>query len=186
MMVKFCATGQQHLCYNKSKGHIIVVPQKRDKLYTLLPSPLFDTMSSIKVVWVGKRKPNDGEIRHKLQVRKKEVWKALEWLRAHNPLYSNIDINHEELDRWQDQFVPEALTENIVLLQPEDEGAQREGYAPGVDKNLVFNDDDNEDNEGDEGASEEDLGDAPENGDPISWIMTVTMRKVRVSSRSSG
>jgi hypothetical protein len=115
--------------YLHSKGHLIVVPQKAEKLLDVLPSPLLEHCQKVKVVWVGKDTPSVAALKAKLEVRKSVVATALRWLIAHNPLYQDIVFNEDEMTSWPESFVPEPLTRDITVVDPDDEEQNRSGYV---------------------------------------------------------
>ena len=83
------------------RGHTIFHQQEVGKIATLLPPSIEDILSHICVLFIGPKKPNDDWIwQHAkpLVVRAHIVRRALIWLKANNPLYASININHEVLN----------------------------------------------------------------------------------------
>ena len=79
------------------RGHIIVFPQEPERVVDLLPPPIEDVITPICVIFVGSSPPSKEWLRkhaRPLLVRKEKVFAALQWLRAHNPFYKDIRINH--------------------------------------------------------------------------------------------
>ncbi len=66
--------------YHAIKGHVILLPQNPSLLLSLLPSPEIGLHDLIRVVWYGKRRPTDYDLRHFVQVRRQEILDALTWL----------------------------------------------------------------------------------------------------------
>ncbi|KAH8661069.1 hypothetical protein BGZ61DRAFT_300661, partial [Ilyonectria robusta] len=81
------------------KGHITVFPNNVQELATnVLPHPLLKVLDEIHVSWQGATKPAPSDLSALLSVRRSAVEKALVWLKRHNPLYADIDIDTAELD----------------------------------------------------------------------------------------
>ena len=83
------------------KGHTIIYPQEPDKLASLLPPSIEETLTFICVVFVGKSKMTNTWLREKakpLVVRREKVRSALVWLKRNNPLYKDIEISESNLD----------------------------------------------------------------------------------------
>ena len=84
------------------KGHITVFPNNVQELATrVLPHPILKVMDDIHVSWQGPEKPVPSDLSALLSVRRRVVEKALVWLKRHNPLYVDIDIDTAELDSWE-------------------------------------------------------------------------------------
>lgn len=91
------------------KGHTIIYPQQPDNLASILPHPVSDTLTFICVIFVGSSRLTKGWLRNKaklLVVRREKVYNALTWLKANNPLYREVKIDHDHL---------QALPEDDVL-----------------------------------------------------------------------
>jgi hypothetical protein len=82
----------------------------------------------IKVVWAGKKPPEDADLRPFLLVRKLKVLAALQYLVQHNKVYQDVDINHRIIHDWADDFIPPELRDNIIYLDNPD-SVEREGYT---------------------------------------------------------
>ncbi|KAH7200718.1 hypothetical protein BKA60DRAFT_434365, partial [Fusarium oxysporum] len=81
------------------KGHIAVFPNNVQELATnVLPHPLLKVMDDIHISWQGQEKPAPSDLSTLLSVRRNAVEKALLWLKRHNPLYADIEIDEAELD----------------------------------------------------------------------------------------
>ena len=91
------------------RGHTIIYPQTPDKLATLLPPSVGETLTYICVIFVGRSEVTKTWLRDKakpLVVRREKVRNALIWLKENNPLYKDLEISEENLD---------ALPNNDVL-----------------------------------------------------------------------
>ncbi|KAJ7936270.1 hypothetical protein B0H13DRAFT_1547406, partial [Mycena leptocephala] len=78
------------------KGHIIIYPQQPSKLAQVIPPPVEEIISPVCVLFVGASPPSSEWLREHakpLAVNANRVRVALEWLKAHNPLYKDIILN---------------------------------------------------------------------------------------------
>jgi hypothetical protein len=66
--------------YHALRGHFIIIPQNPKPLLQILPSPELQFTELIKVFWVGRYFPTDGDLRPLLVVRKTRVLAALQYL----------------------------------------------------------------------------------------------------------
>lgn len=129
--------------YRKTKGHIIVIPQDPAPLFTILPSRELRLYEVVKVMWVGKEKPTHAQLGASLQVRKEVVRIALLGLKQHNPLYANIEIDHQLLNEWPESFIPSELVDSMVLIDDvEGDTAERSGYSDEVFDSDVIEEED--------------------------------------------
>lgn len=71
-------------------------------------------------------------------VRKYRIIEVLEWLKAHNLLYNDISINYPLLNTWKDKFIPQEITDHLVLCDPDSQ--EREGYAASLRDDNFEND----------------------------------------------
>ncbi|KAF9054842.1 hypothetical protein BJ165DRAFT_1413058 [Panaeolus papilionaceus] len=88
------------------KGNIVVFPQSVETIASILPPNLSELSAPMCVIFIGSSQPLDQWILQKakpLLVRPHQVHLALEWLRMHNSLYSNIEINEELLISLPDE-----------------------------------------------------------------------------------
>lgn len=106
------------------KGHTIVYPQQPQGLIRILPPSVTDICTPVCVIFVGSQKPSNQWLKTKakpLVVRREKVRKALEWLRCHNPLYSDVEIDYPTLETFPENDV---LPYHIEHLQPSDSEEQ--------------------------------------------------------------
>jgi hypothetical protein len=59
-------------------------------------------MDDIHVSWQGAEKPKPSDLSALLSVRRRVVEKALVWLKNHNHLYANIEIDVAEMESWEE------------------------------------------------------------------------------------
>ncbi|KAF8211021.1 hypothetical protein K438DRAFT_1444543, partial [Mycena galopus ATCC 62051] len=85
------ATGQY-----ASRGNACVFVQEPGPLLKILPPPLSDVFDEISVILVGSK---DVPVTKRmlentpLLVRRQRIVDALMWLKAHNPLYEDLDVD---------------------------------------------------------------------------------------------
>ena len=102
------------------KGHTIIYPQQPDKLTTVLPPAIDESLTFICIIFVGNSTLTKEWLRAKakpLVVRREKVHKALIWLKTNNPLYEDIDINRENLHALPEEDV---LPYHIERIAPDD------------------------------------------------------------------
>ncbi|KLO12576.1 hypothetical protein SCHPADRAFT_915601 [Schizopora paradoxa] len=90
------------------RGHVIVYPQRPEELRRVFPPPIEDVITPMCVVFIGSSPPTREWLRTKaypLIIRREKVRNALEWLKIHNPLYSDIEIDYETLHALPDRDV---------------------------------------------------------------------------------
>ncbi|CAF4690682.1 unnamed protein product, partial [Rotaria socialis] len=79
------------------KGNCITFLQNIPNIVNSLPLRLDDLCETLKVIFVGARPPERIQLKNVLTVRKKKIIQALYWLKKHNLLYQNVDINLENI-----------------------------------------------------------------------------------------
>ncbi|KAJ6522570.1 hypothetical protein B0H19DRAFT_872834, partial [Mycena capillaripes] len=83
------------------RGHIIVYPQRPSDIAKVLPPSIDEIVTPICVIFVGSNPPTQEWLQKKakpLTVRKEKVMAALNWLKTHNPLYKDVEINQHVFD----------------------------------------------------------------------------------------
>ncbi|KNB18529.1 hypothetical protein FOXG_15932 [Fusarium oxysporum f. sp. lycopersici 4287] len=103
------------------KGHITVFPNNVQELATnVLPHPLLKVMDDVHISWQGQEKPAPSDLSMLLSVRRNAVEKALLWLKRHNPLYADIEIDEAELDSWDapSHGVPSQVFDRLERNKP--------------------------------------------------------------------
>ncbi|PVH91578.1 hypothetical protein DM02DRAFT_663850 [Periconia macrospinosa] len=122
------------------KGHITVFPNNVQELATnVLPHPLLTVMDDIHVSWQGPEKPLPSDLSVLLSVRRRVVEKALVWLKRHNPLYANIDIDIAELESWEapPHGVPCQIYDRLERNEPSAWDKARTGHVvPPTERGL--------------------------------------------------
>ena len=113
--------------YQRIRGHAVILPQNPGPLLDMLLSNAFLLHEIIRVVWAGKRPYTAADILAFRRVRKEKVLNALLWLKENNPLYGNLTINYQELESWDDEFIPAGISSRVLLFDPVQE--ERGGYA---------------------------------------------------------
>lgn len=125
--------------YHAVKGHFIVIPQDPGPLLSILPSPELRLQDVIKVFWLNDRPPTNDALKEFLVVRKAKVLAALQYLVRHNPLYRDLQINQPIIDGWSDEFIPNEIQDNIIILDKVDHH-EREGYSVNLETGNYEND----------------------------------------------
>ncbi|KAF7314095.1 ATP-dependent DNA helicase [Mycena chlorophos] len=100
------------------KGHVIVYPQHPSRVDASLPPSIEEITAPVCVLFVGASKPTPEWLsKHAkpLAVNAGRVRRALDWLKAHNPLYRRVQINEERLRYLEENPV---LPFNIEHIQP--------------------------------------------------------------------
>ena len=97
------------------KGHVVNLPQNIQGFLDSLPS----NVSELPVLVVRKQGNNDTYA--DFRVRRERVLAAIQWLKQHNPCYSNITINLTNLQCLPQDGIPEGLLEVNTSDTP-DEG----------------------------------------------------------------
>ncbi|KAJ3772891.1 hypothetical protein FB446DRAFT_764700 [Lentinula raphanica] len=113
------------------RGNIIIYPQKVSGVSTLLPPTLDELAAVICVVFVGAHPPTQEWLRTKakpLLIRAQRVRAALQWLKLHNPLYKDININDRLLDSLPDEHVLPVHVEHVIPNSAMD--SLTSGYVP--------------------------------------------------------
>jgi len=171
------------------KGHITVFPNNVQELVTdVLPHPLLRVMDEIHVSWQGKEKPAPSDLSTLLSVRRRVVERALVWLKRHNPLYANIEIDTAEMDSWEapahgvpsqvygrmERNEPSAWEKarTAQVVPPQERGLDEDGPVDiqeilatlGQGRDAVGDRHESEEEVGDEGGEGDENGDQDANG----------------------
>ena len=122
----FGNTSQLKLC-----GNIITFPQNPDRILDLIPQkPEQDTF---QIVFIGKVKPTNEQLKRLFTVRYTKVKNALEWLKKNNHLYKDVKINEQLLDELPQNDVPNFIAENISYVDREDDEDEEKEQQIGVE-----------------------------------------------------
>lgn len=127
------------------KGHVIIYPQRPSDLADVLPCSLESYTTFMCVIFVGSKPPTDEWLQNKakpLVVRREKVRDALVWLKAHNPLYKNIRINHDMLNSLPPTQVLPVQIDHVQSNEGSDPLTSRydnlADEAPPVDENNCY------------------------------------------------
>jgi hypothetical protein len=99
------------------RGHGIAYPQGPSEIAKVLPSSIDDVMTRICVIFVGSNPLTSERLQKKakpLTVRKEKVLNALSWLKTHNPLYKDLEINADVFDGQPDETVCPFHVQQVV------------------------------------------------------------------------
>lgn len=112
-----CERGSSPNAQRGVKGHVIIYPQRPSAISKILPPPIDEISTPMCVIFVGSSPPSDEWLRTKakpLAVRREKVRDALIWLKAHNPLYKDIVINHGLLNSLPDDYMLPVHVEHVL------------------------------------------------------------------------
>ena len=123
------------------KGHVIIYPQRPEQLLSVLPPTVDDVCTPICVVFVGSHKPSQDWLRTQakpLIVRRERVRTALLWLKAHNPLYHDVEIDLQALAAFPDNDILPVHVETVNSARELDVLTSRydHGADPGQDNDM--------------------------------------------------
>ncbi len=124
--------------YYAIKGHIVLLPQNPSSFLSLLPSPEIALHDLICIIWYGKRRPTDYDLRHFVQVRRQKILDTLTWLQEHNLLHWDIIINHDMLETMLVEFISEGISSRVVSMNQDFE--EHERYAADLNTSNDEND----------------------------------------------
>ncbi|PVH90925.1 hypothetical protein DM02DRAFT_647465 [Periconia macrospinosa] len=134
-------TGTQSARYPRHvKGHITVFPNNVQELVArVLPHPLLSVLDEIHVSWQGREKPAPSDLTRLLSVRRRAVENALVWLKRHNSLYADIEIDIVEMDSWEapSHGVPSQVYARLERNEPSAWEKARTGHVvPRTERGL--------------------------------------------------
>jgi hypothetical protein len=113
------------------KGNCITFLQNIPNIVNSLPLTLDDLCDTLKVIFVGARAPERIHLRKILTVRKKKIIQALQWLKKHNVLYRNVDINLGNIAQLPEDDIPECIMSTMEQkIGDEEIPSERVGYVP--------------------------------------------------------
>jgi hypothetical protein len=102
-----------------------------------MPSSVQILASVIAITFVGSKKLPIDWLKKTFRVRRQVVWDALTWLRIHNPIYSDIQIDQDRLKELPENDMPEELL-SIIRQERDDDVVEVEGES------YLFSEDMNE------------------------------------------
>jgi hypothetical protein len=96
-----------------------------------LPQPVASLASVLAITYVGTRHLPKDWLKSTFRVRRDVVFNALTWLKAHNPLYADIQISEVQLAHLPEDDVPQEIV-SVIRHEASDDVAIREneGYVP--------------------------------------------------------
>ncbi|KAJ7757224.1 hypothetical protein DFH07DRAFT_722769, partial [Mycena maculata] len=125
------------------KGHIMIYPQKPSKTASILPPSVEEITAPICVLFVGSSPPTPEWLREHakpLAVNAARVRNALLWLKQHNPLYRDIVLNEECLERLEENPVLPFNIEHIKSSAATEAATSRYDSTPMPDPSTKPND----------------------------------------------
>ncbi|CAF5068817.1 unnamed protein product [Rotaria sp. Silwood1] len=113
------------------KGNCITFLQNVPNIVNSLPLTLNELCDTLKVIFVGAHPPERIQLKKVLTVRKKKIIEALHWLKKHNVLYQNVDINLKNIAQLPEDDVPECIMSTMEQkIGDEEIQSERIGYIP--------------------------------------------------------
>ncbi|CAF1357835.1 unnamed protein product [Rotaria sordida] len=120
------------------KGNYITFLQNVPNIVNSLLLTLDDLCDTLKVIFVGAHPPERIQLKKVLTARKKKIIEALRWLKKHNVLYQNVDINLKDIAQLTEDDVPECIMSMIEQkIDDEEIQSERAGYIPDSLSNLI-------------------------------------------------
>lgn len=117
------------------RGNVIAFPQNLSEIGVHLDKlpHIANVEETLKVVLVGCKKNANMKDRMRpwLSVRSNKVLEALRWKIAHDPLYSDVEIDMEAIRRLPLDDIPEVLWDDIID-EVEEGSNTRAGYADSI------------------------------------------------------
>lgn len=115
----------------KMASHVIAFESPVPKIYHHLPPPVEELDEVLAVLFTGPCKPTEKEFqRTPLLVRRKQVARALEWLKLNHSDYADIEIAYNELDRYPEESPPVTVEYQYSLSNKAEEGTSLFDDAP--------------------------------------------------------
>jgi hypothetical protein len=103
---------------------------------TILPQSAKVLAATIGITFVGPKNLPDKGLPDMFKVRRLRVQRALEWLKANNPIFSNISISAARLAELPDHDVPYELQSTTKFSSDTATlYAEQDGYVPSEDTN---------------------------------------------------
>ncbi|CAF2941478.1 unnamed protein product, partial [Rotaria sp. Silwood2] len=113
------------------KGNCITFLQDVPNIVNSLPLTLDELCGTLKVIFVGAHPSERIQLKKVLIVRKKKIIEALHWLKKHNILYQNVDINLKNIAQLPEDDVPECIMSTMEQkIGDEEIQSERIGYIP--------------------------------------------------------
>ncbi len=100
------------------KGNCITFPQDIESITTSLkakslPHDVDDLPEVVKVVYIGNSPPSKKQLQNVLNVRRKKVLDALQWLKRHHKQYSSIPIDDDKMKKIPQDDIPSTVWETL-------------------------------------------------------------------------
>jgi hypothetical protein len=107
----------------KMASHVIAFESPVVKIYEQLPPPVEDLDDVLAILFTGPCKPTEKEFhRTPLMIRRKQVARALEWLKLNHSDYADIDISYAELAWYPEDRPPVSIQYQYSLSNKPEEG----------------------------------------------------------------
>ncbi|CAF1120706.1 unnamed protein product [Didymodactylos carnosus] len=112
------------------KGNVISFPQNVSNTATTLPLSLAYLCDTIKIIFVGSKRPKPEHLKKVLTVRRKKFFDSLTWLKSNNELYKYITIDMKNINELPENDVPQPLLDTMhYTTEQEAANSEREDYV---------------------------------------------------------
>jgi len=81
---------------------------------SVLPRTASDVNGALSVIFIGPEKFRSELLKNIFRIRKRKVWEFLLWLRNHNILYSNIELDPVVLEEYPDDGPLPGIVDNVL------------------------------------------------------------------------
>ncbi|EJD54884.1 hypothetical protein AURDEDRAFT_51977, partial [Auricularia subglabra TFB-10046 SS5] len=118
---------------------MICYPNPYPKLYDILPPHRDELDEILAIIFIGASRPLDEDKKRiPFVISRNRVMAALDWLKVHNPLYSDIEISQRNIDSYEDNAVPEVIsyTDTESNIPDEARAANDNDTEVGVEKGV--------------------------------------------------
>ncbi|TFK59754.1 hypothetical protein BDN72DRAFT_737520, partial [Pluteus cervinus] len=124
-------------------SHVVAFEVPMSEVYTELPPPIEDLDQILAILFTGPCQPAEEDFRRTpLLVRRKQVIRALEWLKLNHRDYKDIGISHKNMGEYPENMPPVSVTwkdsntnkivESISQHDMEEEDGVAKGPCPFV------------------------------------------------------
>ena len=110
--------------YQDLHDHMIVLYQNSELLLDLLLNLKLTLSQNLQIIWFNFHTYSQSHLNFYLQIWKNVILKILQWFKAHNSLYENININYVITDLWTNSFLLKNVLKLIIKIKKNDDKKQ--------------------------------------------------------------
>jgi hypothetical protein len=121
------------------RRHVIVYPQSPQMVTKKLPPEIKDIVTPVYVLFIGSQPPTWAWLNKKatlLTARADRIRSALVWLKAHNPLYKDIELNEVVIEEIQQTSELPFHVQHVLPSDAQDVLQSRYDECGGVPRDL--------------------------------------------------